>query len=82
MEQGPPARHDAEIYLNAALIGRVTSGCPSPSLGYNIAMGYVKKDYRKVGTTVEVKIRDKLYQGEVVKMPFLKTNYYVKPSGA
>jgi aminomethyltransferase len=81
MEEGPPARHDAEILVDSTPIGKITSGCPSPSLGYNIAMGYVTKDFRKAGTSVEVKIREKLYKGQVVKMPFLKTNYYIKPSG-
>lgn len=76
---GPPARSDVHIFANSnskQSIGSVTSGCPAPSLGYNIAMGYVTDEYKKIGTQLSVKIRDKHFPAEVVRMPFLKTNYY------
>lgn len=38
-------------------------------------MGYIDTKYSKINTTINVKIRDKLYSGEVVKMPFVPTNY-------
>lgn len=61
------------------LLGEVASGCPAPTLGKNIAMGYVPTDFSKVGTKVTLKIREKLYEAVVAKMPFVKTNYYNKP---
>ncbi|XP_057666605.1 aminomethyltransferase, mitochondrial [Diorhabda carinulata] len=77
---GPPARQGAIIFsVDGKELGKVTSGCPSPSLGKNIAMGYVSTDYSKIGTKVSLKIRDKLYEATVSKMPFVKANYYVKP---
>lgn len=76
MEKGPPARHGIEIFTNGKSIGHITSGCPSPSIGENIAMGYVLNDYKQIGTKVELKVRDKFYQAEIVKMPFVKTNYF------
>ncbi|XP_018323584.1 aminomethyltransferase, mitochondrial [Agrilus planipennis] len=78
---GPPARHDAPILSRDGLeeLGVVTSGCPAPSLGVNIAMGYVPTEYSKVGTRVCLKVRDKVYEAEVTKMPFVKSNYYSKP---
>ncbi|CAG9772191.1 unnamed protein product [Ceutorhynchus assimilis] len=77
---GPPPRHGSQILSeNNELLGEVTSGCPSPSLGLNVAMGYVPIDYSKVGTKVGLKIRDKVYGGVVEKMPFVKANYFNKP---
>uniref|UniRef100_D3TLX4 Aminomethyltransferase n=1 Tax=Glossina morsitans morsitans TaxID=37546 RepID=D3TLX4_GLOMM len=75
----PPARSGAHIYHNNVEVGYVTSGCPSPSLGFNIAMGYIKEELKQAGTKVQVKIRDRFYDAEVAKMPFTKTNYFMKP---
>lgn len=79
-ESGPPARQGSLIVSpEGEQIGIVTSGCPSPSIGMNIAMGYVRKDFVKNGSEVNVKIREKLYKSIVTKMPFTKANYYTKP---
>lgn len=79
-ETGPPARQGCLIMSpESQEIGIVSSGCPSPSLGKNIAMAYVKTDFSKVGSEVSVKIREKLYKAIVTKMPFVKSNYYTKP---
>lgn len=79
MDKGPPARQGVKIFTNNTEIGEVTSGSPSPSLGGNVAMGYVSEEFKKVGTKVELKIRDKFYTAEVAKMPFTKAGYYQKP---
>lgn len=77
---GPPARHGAQILSeDGQLVGEVTSGCPSPSLGLNIAMGYVSTDFSKADTKVGLKIRDKEYKGLVTKMPFVQAKYFNKP---
>lgn len=60
-------------------IGTISSGCPSPSIGKNVAMGYISNDFVKPGTEVNLKIREKLYKAVVNKMPFVKSNYYSKP---
>lgn len=75
----PPARAGVEIYKDNEKVGVVTSGCPSPSLGFNIAMGYIKEQFKQAGCPVQLKIRDRFYDAEVAKMPFIKTNYYLKP---
>lgn len=67
------ARHEHEIYFNNEKVGVVTSGGVSPVLDANIGLGYVKniKDIC-TGAIVQVKIREKLYNAEVVKRPFVQ----------
>lgn len=79
LEKGPAARHGVQILNDGKQIGEVTSGCPSPSLGGNVAMGYVAHGYNVIGTQVDLKIRDKIFKGLVAKMPFTPANYYNKP---
>ncbi len=79
VETGAPAREGAEIVdaLNGEVVGRVTSGLPSPTLGgANIAMGYVKNGWHKRGTQVGIKVRKNVRQAEVVKMPFVENKFY------
>ena len=51
-------------------IGYVTSGTQSPSLNKAIGMGYVRAAFTELGTPILIKVRDKLLQAEVVKIPF------------
>ncbi|KAI9598911.1 hypothetical protein BDF19DRAFT_429513 [Syncephalis fuscata] len=75
--EGPPAREGAVILnSNNEPVGVVTSGCPSPSLKKNIAMGYVKKAYSKVGTELATIIRKNNRAAQVVKMPFVAPRYH------
>jgi len=80
--EGAPAREGAEIAeVGGDVVGKITSGCPSPTLGKNIAMGYVKTPFNKAGTTLEVLVRGKRRKAEVVKMPFVKSNYWKQAAG-
>ncbi|PQE11228.1 glycine cleavage system t protein [Rutstroemia sp. NJR-2017a BVV2] len=75
--EGAPAREGAKIVdAEGNEIGNVTSGCPSPTLGKNIAMGYVKDGMHKVGTEVGVVIRGKQRKAKIEKMPFVAAKYY------
>lgn len=67
------ARHEYEIYLNNEKVGIITSGGVSPVLNENIALGYVK-NVKEIclGSIVQVKIREKFYNAEVVAKPFVK----------
>ena len=55
---------------SGAVIGVVTSGTQSPSLGKAIGMGYVRTAYSPIDSDIFIKVRDKLLQAKVVKMPF------------
>jgi aminomethyltransferase len=59
------------------VLGEVTSGGFAPTLGYGIAIGYVPKEYRKLGTPVRIRIRKRLVEGKIVKShPFYDDSVY------
>ncbi|HEX5743655.1 MAG TPA: glycine cleavage system aminomethyltransferase GcvT [Flavobacteriaceae bacterium] len=67
------ARHDYEIVdADGKVIGVVTSGTMSPSLKKAIGMGYVPKEYSKVGSQIYIRVRKADLLAEVVKLPFYK----------
>lgn len=66
-------RHDYEIADNEGnIIGKVTSGTMSPSLNTGIGMGYVKTEFTKTDTPINIVIRGKNVPAKVVKLPFYK----------
>ncbi len=66
------ARHGYEVYSNNEKIGLITSGGISPIRGDNIALAYIKNlDNLNVGSTIQVMIRDKLHDAEIIKRPFV-----------
>ena len=68
------ARHGYPIVDEAGeSIGVVTSGSQSPSLGYPIALGYVPFAMRKPGTPVTISAGRKQLAGEVVRVPFARS---------
>ncbi|XP_030667635.1 aminomethyltransferase, mitochondrial isoform X4 [Nomascus leucogenys] len=55
MCEGAPMRaHSPILNMEGINIGTVTSGCPSPSLKKNVAMGYVPCEYSRPGTMLLV----------------------------
>lgn len=67
------ARHGYEVFYNNEKIGIVTSGGISPIRGDNIALAYIKNlDNLTVGSTIQVSIREKLHNAEIVKRPFVE----------
>lgn len=73
------ARHEYEVYKDGEKIGVITSGGISPMLNANIALAYVKNDKNIcTGSTVQVMIREKLHDAEVVKKPFISKKNRIK----
>ncbi len=71
LEKGIP-RHGYEIKDYSAMqIGEVTSGTQSPSLNKAIGLGYVRDTFSNPDAKIYIKVRDKLLQARVVKLPFL-----------
>lgn len=73
------ARHGYEVYFNGEKVGHITSGCVSPSTGKNIALAYVKNN-KEICTdaVVQVMIREKLHDAQIVKRPFVPKRNRVK----
>ena len=70
LEKGIP-RHDYEIKdFSGQIIGKVTSGTQSPSLNKAIGLGYVSTVFSNLDSKIYIKVRDKLLQAKVVKLPF------------
>jgi len=49
----------------------VTSGTVSPILEKGIGLGYVKKGFTKVGTSIEIEARKKMIPATIIKPPFV-----------
>jgi len=73
-----PARAEYEVVQRGvgtevgAVVGRVTSGAPSPTLGYPIAMAYVTPEVSAEGTELAVDVRGRAEPFVVVPMPFYR----------
>jgi len=60
------------VLKDGVTVGAVTSGQPSPTLGYPIAMAYVDVEYSAPGTALEIDLRGKAEPFEVVDLPFYR----------
>jgi aminomethyltransferase len=66
------ARHGYDVVDGDSKIGWITSGIFSPTLGKSLAIAYLKKDYWKSDSKVQILIRDKKVSAKVVKTPFYR----------
>ncbi|HEY1114796.1 MAG TPA: glycine cleavage system aminomethyltransferase GcvT [Chitinophagaceae bacterium] len=70
VDKGIP-RHGYDICdAEGNKIGYVTSGTQSPSLGKAIGMGYIQTEHSSIDSVMYIKVRDKLVQAKVAKIPF------------
>jgi aminomethyltransferase len=65
-------RQGNPLMLGDELVGEVTSGTMSPSLGIGIGMGYVRTDLAAPGIELEVDVRGKRRSARVEKVPLYK----------
>lgn len=88
VEAGPPAdarvlvglrsdgkragRADYEVLNASGVVGIVTSGALSPTLGYPIAMAYVDPALAEHGTELDLDVRGTRVPATVVPLPFYK----------
>lgn len=71
IDRGIPRQHYVIKDAEGNVIGEVTSGTQSPTLGKAIGMGYVAANFAKAGSEIYVEVRDKALKASVVKLPFL-----------
>ncbi|OOP63445.1 glycine cleavage system protein T [Arthrobacter sp. SRS-W-1-2016] len=60
------------VLKDGVVVGEVTSGQPSPTLGYPVALAYVDVEHTEPGTALDVDLRGKSEPFEVVALPFYK----------
>jgi aminomethyltransferase len=71
-DKGPPPRPHYRLFLGEEQVGEVTSGAPSPTLGYGMGLAYVEIEHAEPGTALELEVRGTRVPVEVVKKPFYK----------
>ena len=73
MQERSVPRQDYEIVnANGNVIGVVTSGTMSPTLGIGIGLGYVTVENSPVDSEIYIRIRKNEVLAKVVKLPFYK----------
>ncbi|MDD7384594.1 MAG: glycine cleavage system aminomethyltransferase GcvT [Actinomycetaceae bacterium] len=65
-------REHMPIFDGEKEIGFTTTGNKAPYLGKAIGMGYVPVEYAEVGRTLQVHVRNKVVDVQIVEMPFYK----------
>jgi aminomethyltransferase len=66
------ARHGYTVLYEDAVVGEVTSGTLSPTIGKAIALAYVPTHLSNLGQELMVNIREKPYPATVVPRPFYR----------
>lgn len=66
------AREHCDVYVGNEKIGHVSSGTHCPFLGKAVAMAFVPVEYATVGQQVQVDVRGRRIDAEVIKLPFYK----------
>ena len=70
MEEKSIPRKGYKIYSGEDIIGEITSGTMSPSLGKGIGLGYVSTLFKTIGTELNIEIRGRKKKATVVNAPF------------
>ena len=66
------ARADYPVFAGDKQIGKVTTGSVAPTVGKNLGLALVDKDYVQKGQQIFVEIRGKRLAAEVIAKPFYK----------
>ncbi|MBO4977466.1 MAG: glycine cleavage system aminomethyltransferase GcvT [Muribaculaceae bacterium] len=76
LEGAATARHGFEVLdIDGAVVGHVTTGYNSLTVGKNLAVALVDAAYAPLGTHLQVKIRRRMANAVVVKKRFYIPNY-------
>jgi aminomethyltransferase len=71
IDKGIP-RTGYEVFVNDEKIGEVTTGTQSPTLGKNIGLAIIDREYAQLDNVVEVQVRKRRLKAKIVATPFYK----------
>ncbi|TDY43383.1 aminomethyltransferase [Alicyclobacillus sacchari] len=80
MDDRAIARGGYPVWHGEKVVGHITSGTLSPTLGVPIALALVDASYAEIGQPLDVEIRNKRYPAHVVQTPFYKRPRGNRPS--
>ena len=66
------AREHCPVLVDGNVVGEVTSGTHCPYIGQAIAMAYVPAELAVIGNTVQIDVRGRMIDAEIIKLPFYK----------
>ncbi|MGH9908764.1 MAG: glycine cleavage T C-terminal barrel domain-containing protein, partial [Pyrinomonadaceae bacterium] len=66
------ARDGQDVVVDDNRVGRVTSGSPAPFLKKNIGLAYVPPAIATEGHQIQIDVRGRLVEAQIVKTPFYK----------
>lgn len=72
LERGGVPRSHYDVQVDGKTVGHVTSGTSSPTLGENIGLALIERQYAGVGKPLEIVIRGKPVKAVQVKTPFYR----------
>ncbi len=70
-----PSREGYAIAIDGSVVGHVSTGMKSPTLTQFLGLGYVPYGHHKIGSEIEIIIRDTPRKARVVKRPFYQPRY-------
>ena len=71
-DKGIPRGHYEIADADGSIIGEVTSGTMSPSMGVGIGLGYVKVGHHTADSEIYIQVRNKSLKAIVTKLPLYK----------
>lgn len=71
-----PAREGASVLAGEDVVGTVTSGGFSPTLGHPVAMAFVASGHAIPGTELAVEVRGRRLAATVASLPFVPHRYH------
>ncbi|PKR78977.1 glycine cleavage system protein T [Halalkalibacillus sediminis] len=71
IDKGIP-RHGYDVLKDGEVVGFVTSGTQSPTLGKNVGLALVRSDLTSEGEELEIQVRKRTLDAKVVPTPFYK----------
>jgi aminomethyltransferase len=72
LERSGSARHGHHVVVDGRVVGHVTSGVLSPTLGQNIGLALVEREVAGIGKPLGIEIRGKVVPAEQVRLPFYR----------